>query len=53
MMKRNRKLLQRPLHDIGDIEGDRFENFVHNLEIPKLQDFKKEEPKGENNLEEC
>ena len=48
-MKKNRKLLQRPLHDIGDIEDDRFENFVDNLEIPTLQ----EELKGENSLEEC
>ena len=37
----------------GDIEDDRFENFVQNLEIPKLQDWEKEELEGEITLEEC
>jgi hypothetical protein len=36
----------------GDIEDDRFENFVHNLEIPNLQDLEKEELEGEITLEE-
>ena len=37
----------------GETEDDRFENFVQNLEIPKLQDLEKEGLEGEINLEEC
>jgi len=37
----------------GDIEDDRFEHCVHNLEIPKLQDLEKEELEDEITLEEC
>ena len=37
----------------GDIDDDRFENFIHSLEIPKLQDLEKEELEGEITLEEC
>ena len=36
-----------------ETEDDRFENFVQNLEIPKLQDLEKEELEGEITLEEC
>ena len=37
----------------GEIEDDRFANFVQNLDIPKLQDFEKEELEGEITLVEC
>ena len=37
----------------GEIEDDRFANFVQNLDIPKLQDLEKEELEGEITLEEC
>ena len=34
----------------GEIEDDRFANFVQNLDIPKLQDLEKEELEGEITL---
>ena len=37
----------------GDIEDDRFKNFVHNLEMPKLQDLEKEKLEGKITLKEC
>ena len=37
----------------GETEGDCFEDFVQNVEIPKLQDLEKEELEGEITLEEC
>ena len=37
----------------GDVEDDRFENFVHNLEIRKLQDLEKEDLEGKITLEEA
>ena len=37
----------------GEIEDDRFANFVQNLDITKLQDLEKEELEGEITLEEC
>ena len=38
----------------GEIEDDRFANFIQNLDIPKLQDLEKEaELEREITLEEC
>ncbi|KAL9989464.1 hypothetical protein ACROYT_G004020 [Oculina patagonica] len=37
----------------GNIDGNRFENFVRNLELPKLRDVDKEELEGEITTDEC
>ena len=37
----------------GNIEDNRFENFVRNLELPKLRDFDKEDLEGEITMDEC
>ena len=50
---RNRELLRDLYTSNGDIEDDRLENFLHNLEIPKLQHLKKEELEGKMTQEEC
>ena len=37
----------------GNIDDNRFENFVRNLELPKLRDLDKEEREGEITMDEC
>ena len=37
----------------GNIDDNRFENFVRNLELPKLRDLDKEELEGEITMDEC
>ena len=37
----------------GNIDDNRFENFVRNLELPKLRDLDKEELEGEITIDEC
>ena len=53
MMKESENFYRDLYTSNGHIEDDRFENFVHNLEIPKLQDLEKEDLEGNITLEEA
>ena len=48
---RSQKVLKKKKR--GNIDDNRFENFVRNLELPKLRDLDKEELEGEITMDEC